>query len=169
MRRLREHLPLPVEWWRPDADPRTLQSVVMSEGMADLAFCFGDLLLSKVRGCGTRREGYRRAGMCLLWASVQTLRDVYGGPQMLALSETLGAGPVRLDTRRFTTRLPWFYYSDHRSAPVEAQVINLMGRSNAGRHDGRCRRDGREAVGEVRPAEAANGIGDVGVTRGPGV
>lgn len=125
MRRLREHLPLPVEWWRPDGDPRTLQSVVMTEGMADTAFCFEALLLSKVPGCGTRREGYRRTGMCLLRALVGALREVYDRPQMLALSEALGAGPVRLDARRFTTRLPWFYYAEYWSAPADAEVINL--------------------------------------------
>ncbi len=112
LRRLREELPVPLEHWRQYSDEGALATVALKRGVADIAFCFETLLLRKPAGCPSFTESYRRTGMHIIRGLVRGLKEIYGKPQMLALSETLTTQPVRCEAERFAARLPGFYHDE---------------------------------------------------------
>ena len=112
MRHLREHLPLPLEHWRPATSEGMGSVEVRRAGLAEIGLCFETLLLRKVAECETFKESYRRVGMCLLRGLVAGLREIHGKPQLNALSETLGTGPLRCRAADFAAQFPSFHYND---------------------------------------------------------
>lgn len=116
MRRLREHLPLPVQQWRPYDDPEALPPAALEAGV-ETAVCIETLLLQKLPHCETFVESYRRTGIHVLRALVAALRQVHGRPQMAALAEPLGTAALRLRAADFVAKLPALYYG-----PVEGSL-----------------------------------------------
>jgi len=112
MGHLREHLPLPLEHWRPATSEGMGSVAVREAALAETGICFETLLLRKVAECRTFEESYRRVGMCLLRGLVAGLRELHGKPQLSARSEALRAGPLRCRAADFVAQLPSFYYYD---------------------------------------------------------
>ncbi len=116
MRRLREHLALPLEHWRPYLEPGALNPEVVTAGVAAMSLLVETLILCKLPGCASFEESYRRAGMHLLRGLVAGLRELHGRPQMLAAAEALDAQPLSCHAPDFVTRLPRLYSADPMTA-----------------------------------------------------
>ena len=132
LRHLREHLPLPIEHWRP-YNAGAIPGVAILSGVAETALCFETLLLQKLPQCETFRDSYRRTGALLLRGLVHGLREISDRPQMRARSEALGTRPLRCRAKDFTAKLPWFYYDasfqaaqDHHTFNVEINGLPLV-------------------------------------------
>jgi hypothetical protein len=124
MKHLRERLPVPLARWNPAPDG-SLAPEVMKAGRDEKGLCFETLLLRKMPGCQRFSESYRRTGVCVLRGLAEGLRDAYGRPQMLALREALGTGPVRLRATDFAAKLPSFYYDNNFENPHEHPIHNF--------------------------------------------
>ena len=137
---LREHLPVPLQHWRPDTPgmlthevSRVPASPRVPASLRDaLSLCFETLLLRKLPGCATFSESYRRTGMALARGLVAGLRDLQGHPRMLAQREPLATTPLRLKAADFVAQLPSLYYDrdcaqlhDHSRRSFEANGLPL--------------------------------------------
>ncbi len=137
---LREHLPVPLQHWRPDTPgmlTHEISRVAASRHVRALLcearpLCFETLLLRKLPGCAAFTEGYRRTGMALARGLVASLRDLHGRPRLLAQREPLATTPLRLKAADFVAQLPSLYYDrdcaqlhDHSHRSFEANGLPL--------------------------------------------
>lgn len=125
LRHLREHLPVPVDHWRPYVGSGSLPEAAVGAGLTDLAVCLETLLLRKMPGCDDFPESYKRVGRFALRAVVSALREVHGLPQMDARAEELSTQALRCRPKDFSARLPWFYYSADFAHAAECGTHNL--------------------------------------------